>query len=61
MKSLKQFFEEGLTKEEFQDYYVVIKNNFKEWLKQFTCKIPCENCFVSIACPYPRMVEDLEK
>ena len=34
MKTLKQFFEEGLTKEEFQDYYVVIKNNVEEWLKQ---------------------------
>ena len=38
------------------------KEAVKEWLKQKKlCKIPCKNCFLSMQCPYPRIVEDLEK
>ena len=33
----------------------------KEWLQQNrTCKIPCKNCFLSVQCPYPKLLEELE-
>ena len=33
----------------------------KKWLQQKrTCKIQCENCFLSVQCPYPKILEELE-
>ena len=63
MTTLKQALEKNIPKTTYEHplIFIGIKNAVKEWIQQKrTCKIPCENCFLSVQCPYPKIWEDLE-
>lgn len=67
MKSLRRFLEEAISLSTGLPYLKksqikrILEIN-KEWLTENRqCKIKCEECFVALVCPYPKLLKSLNQ